>query len=188
MWTLLIWIIIQPKIHVDCQDRLCCMTFNSAIVFSIKFCSNAGLEGDASGRSKQTRSEKKSRKAMLKLRMKYVTGVSYWQSRRARMLVFDACIYFKYFSCCINICFLFVCQILFVLSKPDVFKSPTSHTYIIYLGKLSLKTWAQSYKLKAPNPTNAGAKPKSLRILRVLGCAEEIIDFERIDSVELIFG
>jgi len=35
-----------------------------------------GLEGDASGRSKQTRSEKKSRKAMLKLGMKPVTGVS----------------------------------------------------------------------------------------------------------------
>lgn len=36
----------------------------------------AGQEGDAGGRSKQTRSEKKSRKAMLKLGMKPVTGVS----------------------------------------------------------------------------------------------------------------
>ncbi|CAN1223724.1 Nascent polypeptide-associated complex subunit alpha-like protein [Linum perenne] len=35
-----------------------------------------GQLGDASGRSKQTRSEKKSRKAMLKLGMKPMTGVS----------------------------------------------------------------------------------------------------------------
>ncbi|MCI25474.1 nascent polypeptide-associated complex alpha subunit-like protein, partial [Trifolium medium] len=34
----------------------------------------AGLDVDASSRSKQTRSEKKSRKAMLKLGMKSVTG------------------------------------------------------------------------------------------------------------------
>ncbi|KAL8139493.1 hypothetical protein V2J09_005514 [Rumex salicifolius] len=34
------------------------------------------LDGDASGRSKQSRSEKKSRKAMLKLGMKPITGVS----------------------------------------------------------------------------------------------------------------
>lgn len=40
------------------------------------FCSFSGQEGDVSGRSKQTRSEKKSRKAMLKLGMKPVTGVS----------------------------------------------------------------------------------------------------------------
>jgi hypothetical protein len=36
----------------------------------------AGAGGDASGRSKQSRSEKKSRKAMQKLGMKTITGVS----------------------------------------------------------------------------------------------------------------
>uniref|UniRef100_A0A0E0NNY3 NAC-A/B domain-containing protein n=1 Tax=Oryza rufipogon TaxID=4529 RepID=A0A0E0NNY3_ORYRU len=46
--------------------------------------------------SKQSRSEKKSRKAMMKLGMKPVTGI------------------------------------LFVVSKPDVFKSPTSETYVIF--------------------------------------------------------
>jgi hypothetical protein len=38
--------------------------------------SSSGQEGDASGKSKQSRSEKKSRKAMLKLGMKSITGVS----------------------------------------------------------------------------------------------------------------
>lgn len=37
---------------------------------------HAGREGDATGRSKQSRSEKKSRRAMLKLGMKPITGVS----------------------------------------------------------------------------------------------------------------
>ncbi|KAK6130347.1 hypothetical protein DH2020_035904 [Rehmannia glutinosa] len=46
--------------------------------------------------SKQSRSEKKSRKAMLKLGLKPVTGV------------------------------------LFIISKPDVFKSPNSETYVIF--------------------------------------------------------
>lgn len=62
----------------------------------------AGSEG-----SKQSRSEKKSRKAMMKLGMKPVTGVSRITIKRAK-------------------------NILFVVSKPDVFKSPTSETYVIF--------------------------------------------------------
>ncbi|EMS58928.1 hypothetical protein TRIUR3_19766 [Triticum urartu] len=61
----------------------------------------AGSEG-----SKQSRSEKKSRKAMMKLGMKPVTGVSRITIKRAK-------------------------NILFVVSKPDVFKSPTSETYVV---------------------------------------------------------
>lgn len=57
--------------------------------------------------SKQSRSEKKSRKAMMKLGMKPVTGVSRITIKRAK-------------------------NILFVVSKPDVFKSPTSETYVIF--------------------------------------------------------
>ncbi|KAL1823989.1 hypothetical protein DCAR_0312016 [Daucus carota subsp. sativus] len=57
--------------------------------------------------SKQSRSEKKSRKAMLKLGMKPVTGVSRVTIKRTK-------------------------NILFFISKPDVFKSPNSETYIIF--------------------------------------------------------
>jgi len=54
-----------------------CRPVQSGIRIQIReFVLFAGLEGDASGRSKQTRSEKKSRKAMLKLGMKPVGGVS----------------------------------------------------------------------------------------------------------------
>jgi nascent polypeptide-associated complex subunit alpha len=57
--------------------------------------------------SKQSRSEKKSRKAMVKLGMKPVTGVSRVTIKRTK-------------------------NILFFISKPDVFKSPNSETYIIF--------------------------------------------------------
>lgn len=63
-------------------------------------------QGIAEG-SKQSRSEKKSRKAMLKLGMKPVTGVSRVTIKRAK-------------------------NILFFISKPDVFKSPHSETYVIF--------------------------------------------------------
>ncbi|XP_021280862.1 nascent polypeptide-associated complex subunit alpha-like protein 2 isoform X2 [Herrania umbratica] len=65
-----------------------------------------GAQG-ANGGSKQSRSEKKSRKAMLKLGMKPVTGVSRVTIKRTK-------------------------NILFFISKPDVFKSPNSETYVIF--------------------------------------------------------
>ncbi|XP_031095528.1 nascent polypeptide-associated complex subunit alpha-like protein 2 [Ipomoea triloba] len=57
--------------------------------------------------SKQSRSEKKSRKAMLKLGMKPVPDVSRVTIKRTK-------------------------NILFFISKPDVFKSPNSDTYVIF--------------------------------------------------------
>lgn len=65
-----------------------------------------GGQGSAEG-SKQSRSEKKSRKAMLKLGLKPVTGVSRVTIKRTK-------------------------NILFFISKPDVFKSPNSETYVIF--------------------------------------------------------
>ncbi|RWR79812.1 nascent polypeptide-associated complex subunit alpha-like protein 1 [Cinnamomum micranthum f. kanehirae] len=64
-------------------------------------------EGDANGKSKQSRSEKKSRKAMLKLGMKPIPGVTRVTVKKSK-------------------------NILFVISKPDVFKSPASDTYIVF--------------------------------------------------------
>ncbi|XP_024535807.1 nascent polypeptide-associated complex subunit alpha-like protein isoform X1 [Selaginella moellendorffii] len=62
---------------------------------------------DGTGKSKQSRSEKKSRKAMQKLGMKPVTGVTRVTIKKSK-------------------------NILFVISKPDVFKSPASDTHIIF--------------------------------------------------------
>lgn len=62
---------------------------------------------DESGRSKQSRSEKKARKAMSKLGLKQVTGVTRVTMRKSK-------------------------NIIFVISKPDVYKSPSSDTYIVF--------------------------------------------------------
>ncbi|EEH60722.1 uncharacterized protein MICPUCDRAFT_50137 [Micromonas pusilla CCMP1545] len=59
------------------------------------------------GKPKQSRSEKKSRKAMLKLGMKPVPGVMRVTIKKSK-------------------------NILFVVSKPDVFKSPNSDTHVIF--------------------------------------------------------
>ncbi|KAE8124356.1 hypothetical protein FH972_019253 [Carpinus fangiana] len=61
----------------------------------------------ANDSSKQSRSEKKSRKAMLKLGMKPVTGVSRVTIKRTK-------------------------NILFFISKPYVFKSPHFETHVIF--------------------------------------------------------
>eukprot|EP00937_MAST-01D_sp_MAST-1D-sp2_P002961 g2961.t1 len=70
----------------------------------------AAADGDAeeSGKGgKQNRSEKKSRKAMQKLGMRPVPGIVRVTVKKSK-------------------------NILFVIGKPDVFKSPSSDTYIIF--------------------------------------------------------
>ncbi|XP_052176222.1 nascent polypeptide-associated complex subunit alpha-like protein 1 [Diospyros lotus] len=98
-------------------------------------------EGDAGGRSKQSRSEKKSRKAMLKLGMKPVPGVSRVTVKKSK-------------------------NILFVISKPDVFKSPTSDTYVV-IGEAKIEDLSSQLQSQAaeqfrtPNPSNVAPKPES---------------------------
>uniref|UniRef100_A0A804HP75 NAC-A/B domain-containing protein n=1 Tax=Musa acuminata subsp. malaccensis TaxID=214687 RepID=A0A804HP75_MUSAM len=93
----------------------------------------------ANENSKQSRSEKKSRKAMLKLGMKPVTGVSRVTIKRTK-------------------------NILFVISKPDVFKSPNSETYVIFgeakIEDLSSQLQSQAaQQFRMPDLSNAMAKP-----------------------------
>ncbi|KAL6616671.1 hypothetical protein ACP70R_038941 [Stipagrostis hirtigluma subsp. patula] len=97
-----------------------------------------GPGADASGRSKQSRSEKKSRKAMLKLGMKTITGVSRVTVKKSK-------------------------NILFVISKPDVFKSPNSDTYVIFgeakIEDLSSQLQTQAAEqFKAPDPSTVISK------------------------------
>ena len=64
-------------------------------------------DGEGGKAGKQNRSEKKSRKAMQKLGMKSVPGIVRVTVKKSK-------------------------NILFVISKPDVLKSPTSDTYVIF--------------------------------------------------------
>merc|ERR1719486_495632 len=81
-----------------------------------------GEDGDAKGRSKQSRSEKKSRKAMQKLGMKPVPGIVRVTVKKSK-------------------------NILFVIKEPDVFKTNDSNpkgpqTFIVF-GKAEIEDLSQ---------------------------------------------
>ncbi|KAG5045835.1 hypothetical protein JHK82_015219 [Glycine max] len=99
--------ILKKKAHPQCAKKF--YIVNTYIIYSKRICAmplSIDLQCGAEG-GKQSRSEKKSRKAMLKLGLKPVTGVSRVTIKRTK-------------------------NILFFISKPDVFKSPNSETYIIF--------------------------------------------------------
>ena len=72
-----------------------------------KMAAGAGISPEAISKAKQSRSEKKARKAMLKLGLKGYGGITRVTIRKSK-------------------------NILFVIAKPDVFKSPASDTYIVF--------------------------------------------------------
>ncbi|KAM1784076.1 hypothetical protein ACFX11_042335 [Malus domestica] len=99
---------------------------------------DGGQDGNES--SKQSRSEKKSRKAMLKLGMKPVTGVSRVTIKKTK-------------------------NILFVISKPDAFKSPNSDTYVIFgeakIEDLSSQLQTQAaQQFRMPDMSSVMGKPE----------------------------
>ena len=67
----------------------------------------AGLTEEPVSKARQSRGEKKARKAMSKLGLKAVQGVTRVTIRKSK-------------------------NILFVVNKPDVYKSPASDTYIVF--------------------------------------------------------
>ncbi|PAV80407.1 hypothetical protein WR25_23578 [Diploscapter pachys] len=84
----------------------------------------AGLVGDAADKqAKQSRSEKKARKLFSKLGLKPVTGVSRVCIRKSK-------------------------SILFVINKPDVYKSPGSDTYIVF-GEAKIEDLSQHAQMSA---------------------------------------
>ncbi|KAJ0974465.1 hypothetical protein J5N97_016430 [Dioscorea zingiberensis] len=102
-------------------------------------------EGDketgANEGSKQSRSEKKSRKAIMKLGLKPVTGVSRINIKRNK-------------------------NILFAITKPEVFKCPNSDTYVIFgeakIEDLSSQIQSQAaQQFRMPDLSNVVAKPEA---------------------------
>lgn len=98
-----------------------------------------GVPEELVSKAKQSRSEKKARKALSKLGLKQVTGVTRVTIRKSK-------------------------NILFVINQPDVYKSPASDTYIVF-GEAKIEDLSQQMqkaaadKFKAPeiNPAAAGA-------------------------------
>merc|ERR1719408_1162620 len=94
-----------------------------------------GLEGgdkkDDGGAGKQNRSEKKSRKAVSKLGMKPVPGIVRVTVKKSK-------------------------NILFVISSPDVHKSPSSETYIVF-GEAKIEDLSAQAQASAAQQFTAGA-------------------------------
>ncbi|WZN60170.1 nascent polypeptide-associated complex subunit alpha-like protein [Chloropicon roscoffensis] len=114
------------------------------------------------GRSRQSRSEKKSRKAMQKLGMKPVPDVSRVTIKKSK-------------------------SILFVISQPDVFKSPASDTYIIF-GEAKIEDLsAQAQSQAAAQLTKDQAPVQEPIAEESAGPAEEDgeVDEEGVDSKDI---
>lgn len=91
--------------------------------------------------SKQNRNEKKSRKAMQKLGMRPVPGILRVTVKKSK-------------------------NVLFVINKPDVFKSPTADTYVVFgeaksedLSSASQAAAAQQFRKPQEMPAAAAAAP-----------------------------
>ncbi|KAI3519410.1 hypothetical protein L1887_08499 [Cichorium endivia] len=103
--------------------------------------------------AKQSRSEKKSRKAMLKLGMKPLLGVSRVTIKRTK-------------------------NVMFFISKPDVFKSPNSETYVIFgeakIEDLSSQLQTQAaQQFRMPDMGSVMAKPDVSASAQVAADEEE---------------
>ncbi|TNN80832.1 Nascent polypeptide-associated complex subunit alpha [Liparis tanakae] len=109
-------------------------------------------------RPKQSRSEKKARKAMSKLGLKPVHGVTRITIRKSK-------------------------SILFVISRPDVFKSPASDIYIVFgeakiedLSQQAHKAAAEKFKMPVTSSPLAPPVPPSLTIKEDSEEEEEEVD------------
>jgi nascent polypeptide-associated complex subunit alpha len=92
-------------------------------------------QDDSVSKAKQSRSEKKARKALSKLGLRPVTGVSRVTIRKAK-------------------------NILFVISQPDIYKSPASDTYVIF-GEAKIEDLSQQAQMAAAEKFKA-AEPASV--------------------------
>ncbi|XP_061075135.1 nascent polypeptide-associated complex subunit alpha-like isoform X1 [Conger conger] len=84
---------------------------------------SARLDQEPVSKAKQSRSEKKARKAMSKLGLRQVAGVTRVTIRKSK-------------------------SILFVIAKPDIYKSPASETYIVF-GEAKIEDLSQQAQLAA---------------------------------------
>lgn len=120
----------------------------------------AGLEEQVVKGSKQSRSEKKARKLFSKLGLKQVQGVQRVCIRKSK-------------------------NILFVINKPDVYKSPGSDTYIVFgeakiedLSQHAQQAAAEKFKL----PEAAATAASGFRAQRKNQMAQEESDDEEVDT------
>ncbi|XP_076135968.1 uncharacterized protein nacad [Alosa pseudoharengus] len=99
-------------------------------------CSSASPADENLNKAKQSRSEKKARKAMSKLGLKQIHGVTRITIRKSK-------------------------NILFVISRPDVFKSPASDIYIVF-GEAKIEDLTQQVHKAAAEKFKVPLEPSPL--------------------------
>jgi len=119
-----------------------------------------GTDADLVSKVKQSRGEKKARKIMSKLGLKQITGVNRVTIRKSK-------------------------NILFVITKPDVYKNPASDTYIVF-GEAKIEDLSQqaqmaaAEKFKAPEIPSGDSQAASSNFQATIPEDEE--DGEEVDS------
>ncbi|XP_002751445.4 NAC-alpha domain-containing protein 1 isoform X1 [Callithrix jacchus] len=125
----------------------------------------AGGSEETIAKAKQSRSEKKARKAMSKLGLRQIQGVTRITIQKSK-------------------------NILFVIAKPDVFKSPASDTYVVF-GEAKIEDLSQQVhkaaaeKFKVPSEPSALVPESAPRPRVRLECKEEEEEEEEVDEAGL---
>jgi len=134
----------------------------------------AGTAGgdDLTSKVKQSRGEKKARKIMSKLGLKQITGVNRVTIRKSK-------------------------NILFVITKPDVYKNPASDTYIVF-GEAKIEDLSQQAQMAAAEKFKAPEVPSVSEIhtaTNLAGTIQEEDTDEEVDAtgveekdIELVMG
>jgi len=120
----------------------------------------AGLGGpdDLVSKVKQSRGEKKARKIMSKLGLKQITGVNRVTIRKSK-------------------------NILFVITKPDVYKNPASDTYIVF-GEAKIEDLSQQAQMAAAEKFKAPEVPSVSEIQSSTNLASTIQEEEPDEEVD----
>merc|ERR1719234_935319 len=125
----------------------------------------AGLQEEPVSKAKQSRSEKKARKAMSRLGLKVVSGVTRVTIRKSK-------------------------NILFVINKPDVYKSPAGDTHIVF-GEAKIEDLSQqaqvqaAEKFKAPEPVHTAISESKTEPTEVEESDDEEVDATGVEEKDI---
>jgi len=125
----------------------------------------AGLQEEPVSKAKQSRSEKKARKAMSRLGLKVVSGVTRVTIRKSK-------------------------NILFVINKPDVYKSPAGDTHIVF-GEAKIEDLSQqaqvqaAEKFKAPEPVHTAISESKSEPAEVEESDDEEVDATGVEEKDI---
>merc|ERR1711962_1996143 len=125
----------------------------------------AGLQEEPVSKAKQSRSEKKARKAMSRLGLKVVSGVTRVTIRKSK-------------------------NILFVINKPDVYKSSAGDTHIVF-GEAKIEDLSQqaqvqaAEKFKQPEPVHAAILESKTEPTEVEESDDEEVDATGVEEKDI---